>query len=72
MIKKIRDFSLAIFDKYYLPLILIGETVLGALIIRYIPYTEIDWVAYMDQVKTFLAGERDYLNIKVRSNNFRE
>ncbi|DBB15846.1 TPA: hypothetical protein ACH3X3_004039 [Trebouxia sp. C0006] len=27
-------------------------------------YTEIDWVAYMQQVQTFLQGERDYALIK--------
>ena len=26
--------------------------------------TEIDWVAYMEQVKQFDDGERDYINIK--------
>jgi alpha-1,3-mannosyltransferase len=26
--------------------------------------TEIDWVAYMQQISQFLAGERDYTNIK--------
>ena len=26
--------------------------------------TEIDWVAYMEQVKQFEEGERDYTNIK--------
>lgn len=26
--------------------------------------TEIDWVAYMQEVSGFLAGERDYLNIR--------
>ncbi|KAM0225452.1 hypothetical protein ACHAQD_001388 [Fusarium lateritium] len=34
------------------------------LIIWKVPYTEIDWVAYMQQISQFLSGERDYTNIK--------
>ena len=39
------------------------EIVLGIGIIYKIPYTEIDWVAYMQQVEIFLGGERDYSKI---------
>ncbi|PON96577.1 Glycosyltransferase, ALG [Trema orientale] len=35
-----------------------------ALIIAYVPYTKIDWDAYMSQVIGFLGGERDYKNLK--------
>lgn len=34
------------------------------LIVLRVPYTEIDWVAYMQEVTTYQAGERDYVNIK--------
>ncbi|XXQ35147.1 Dol-P-Man:Man(5)GlcNAc(2)-PP-Dol alpha-1,3-mannosyltransferase [Plasmodiophora brassicae] len=44
--------------------LLVGECALCAFIIARIPYTEIDWEAYMEQVKTTLGGERDYLNIR--------
>ncbi|KOS23196.1 Dol-P-Man:Man(5)GlcNAc(2)-PP-Dol alpha-1 [Escovopsis weberi] len=40
------------------------DAVLCALIIWRIPYTEIDWVAYMEQVEQFIGGERDYSLIK--------
>eukprot|EP01026_Neomeris_dumetosa_P022717 TRINITY_DN1957_c1_g1_i6.p2 TRINITY_DN1957_c1_g1~~TRINITY_DN1957_c1_g1_i6.p2 ORF type:complete len:404 (+),score=32.81 TRINITY_DN1957_c1_g1_i6:178-1389(+) len=45
-------------------LILLGELVLCALIIWKVPYTEIDWIAYMQEVGGFLDGERNYLNLK--------
>lgn len=31
----------------FLALLLVAETVLGALIIKFVAYTEIDWIAYM-------------------------
>ncbi|TPX46422.1 dolichyl-P-Man:Man5GlcNAc2-PP-dolichol alpha-1,3-mannosyltransferase [Synchytrium endobioticum] len=45
-------------------LLLFFETSLNGLIISYIPYTEIDWTTYMQQVAAFLAGERDYANLQ--------
>ncbi|WWD03366.1 hypothetical protein V865_001418 [Kwoniella europaea PYCC6329] len=45
-------------------LLLIGEALLGVLIIWKIPYTKIDWPAYMQQVEMFLDGERDYSKIE--------
>ncbi|CAK9785734.1 ALG3-domain-containing protein [Cutaneotrichosporon oleaginosum] len=38
--------------------------VLGTAIILRVPYTKIDWPAYMQQVDMFLAGERDYSKIE--------
>uniref|UniRef100_A0A2P2M1Y3 dolichyl-P-Man:Man5GlcNAc2-PP-dolichol alpha-1,3-mannosyltransferase n=1 Tax=Rhizophora mucronata TaxID=61149 RepID=A0A2P2M1Y3_RHIMU len=35
-----------------------------SLIIARVPYTKIDWDAYMSQVSGFLGGERDYRNLK--------
>ncbi|GAV73858.1 ALG3 domain-containing protein [Cephalotus follicularis] len=40
------------------------DSILVALIINYVPYTKIDWDAYMSQVSGFLEGERDYSNLK--------
>ncbi|KAI0596303.1 glycosyltransferase family 58 protein [Biscogniauxia sp. FL1348] len=40
------------------------DGVLCAAIIWKIPYTEIDWKAYMEQVSQYVAGERDYTVIK--------
>ncbi|CAE6480020.1 unnamed protein product [Rhizoctonia solani] len=44
-------------------LVLIGEATLCRLIIRFIPYTEIDFETYMIHTDLYLAGERDYSKI---------
>ncbi|XP_042373534.1 dol-P-Man:Man(5)GlcNAc(2)-PP-Dol alpha-1,3-mannosyltransferase-like isoform X2 [Zingiber officinale] len=44
--------------------LLVLDAVLIALIIAYVPYTKIDWDAYMSQVDGFLGGERDYTKLK--------
>ncbi|WWC70002.1 uncharacterized protein I206_103946 [Kwoniella pini CBS 10737] len=49
---------------HFVALLLVGETLLGILIIWKIPYTKIDWPAYMQQVEMFLDGERDYSKIE--------
>ncbi|KYK59123.1 Glycosyltransferase, ALG3 [Drechmeria coniospora] len=46
------------------PILWLLDAALCGLIIWKIPYTEIDWVAYMEQVAQFVAGERDYSSIK--------
>ncbi|KAK0726603.1 glycosyltransferase [Apiosordaria backusii] len=46
------------------PALFLADAVLCALIIRLIPYTEIDWKAYMEQVSQFVSGERDYTKIQ--------
>ncbi|AAW46504.1 alpha-1,3-mannosyltransferase, putative [Cryptococcus deneoformans JEC21] len=45
-------------------LLFLGEVALSLLVIWKIPYTKIDWPAYMQQVDMFLAGERDYSKIE--------
>ncbi|XP_042483672.1 dol-P-Man:Man(5)GlcNAc(2)-PP-Dol alpha-1,3-mannosyltransferase [Macadamia integrifolia] len=44
--------------------LLVVDALLVSLIIAYVPYTKIDWDAYMSQVTGFLQGERDYRNLK--------
>lgn len=44
--------------------LLVLDALLVSLIITYVPYTKIDWDAYMSQVSGFLEGERDYSNLK--------
>ncbi|KAH7031247.1 glycosyltransferase [Microdochium trichocladiopsis] len=44
--------------------LLLLDAVFCAAIIWKIPYTEIDWKAYMEQVSQFVNGERDYTVIK--------
>ncbi|XVF32939.1 hypothetical protein REPUB_Repub17cG0126100 [Reevesia pubescens] len=44
--------------------LLFVDSLLVSFIIAYVPYTKIDWDAYMSQVSGFLGGERDYANLK--------
>ncbi|XP_058076112.1 dol-P-Man:Man(5)GlcNAc(2)-PP-Dol alpha-1,3-mannosyltransferase isoform X3 [Magnolia sinica] len=44
--------------------LLVLDALLISLIIAYVPYTKIDWDAYMSQVSGFLEGERDYGKLK--------
>ncbi|GFP85613.1 dol-p-man:man(5)glcnac(2)-pp-dol alpha-1 3-mannosyltransferase [Phtheirospermum japonicum] len=44
--------------------VLIADAILISLIISYVPYTKIDWDAYMSQVSGFLGGERDYSKLE--------
>jgi alpha-1,3-mannosyltransferase len=39
------------------------EAVLCGLIIAFVPYTEIDWATYMQQVDVYLEGQYDYYQI---------
>jgi len=41
-------------------LVILGDAVLTQLIIRFVPYTEIDWETYIYQLELYLKGERDY------------
>ncbi|KAL0090653.1 glycosyltransferase family 58 protein [Phycomyces blakesleeanus] len=49
---------------YIATILLLGELVLNIVIIQKVAYTEIDWTAYMQEVKGFIEGERDYLNLR--------
>ncbi|KAJ5309939.1 uncharacterized protein N7443_002400 [Penicillium atrosanguineum] len=50
--------------QWIIPLLVLGDAVLCALIIWKISYTEIDWSTYMQQVSLYISGERDYTAIK--------
>ncbi|KAI4127563.1 MAG: hypothetical protein LQ347_004548 [Umbilicaria vellea] len=50
--------------RWLAPLLIVADASLCALIIWKIPYTEIDWKSYMQQVAQFVSGERDYVLIK--------
>ncbi|KAF9009442.1 glycosyltransferase family 58 protein [Cyathus striatus] len=41
-------------------LVVIGDVVLCQLVIKFIPYTEIDWETYMIQMEVFLKGQHNY------------
>lgn len=49
--------------RWLCPLLHLADAALSALIIEKIPYTEIDWKAYMQQISQYRAGERDYTKI---------
>lgn len=46
------------------PALLALDVLLCALIILKVPYTEIDWEAYMEQISQYVSGERDYTKIR--------
>mmetsp|Transcript_4985 Transcript_4985/g.7617 ORF Transcript_4985/g.7617 Transcript_4985/m.7617 type:complete len:458 (-) Transcript_4985:22-1395(-) len=52
------------YDYVWIALLLIAESLLSTLIVKRVPYTEIDWIAYMQEVTTYQNGERDYTNIR--------
>ncbi|KAI8944101.1 glycosyltransferase [Xylaria longipes] len=53
---------------WLIPLCLfILDALLCAVVIWKVPYTEIDWKAYMEQIEQYVAGERDYTVIKGRT-----
>ena len=58
------DLSKKKWDKSFLFCLLICEVILTLAIIEYVPYTEIDWEAYMQEVTMWQNGERDYEKIR--------
>ncbi|ONK70220.1 uncharacterized protein A4U43_C05F31500 [Asparagus officinalis] len=44
--------------------LIILDAILVSLIVAFVPYTKIDWDAYISQVDGFLGGERDYSELK--------
>lgn len=51
-------------DSLFVLILLTFEALLSVTIVKFVPYTEIDWKAYMQEVSTWQAGELDYLNIR--------
>lgn len=49
---------------YFAAFLVLADAALVALIVAFVPYTKIDWDAYMSQVDAFLEGERDYTKIE--------
>ncbi|KAF9433663.1 dolichyl-P-Man:Man(5)GlcNAc(2)-PP-dolichol alpha-1,3-mannosyltransferase [Entomortierella beljakovae] len=45
-------------------LLFLAEILLNIVIIKKIPYTEIDWIAYMQEVSGYLKGETNYMNLR--------
>jgi alpha-1,3-mannosyltransferase len=45
-------------------LIIVAELILNIFIVNRVSYTEIDWVAYMQECEGFLNGTTDYSQLK--------
>nr|SVE84217.1 EOG090X04XE [Daphnia pulex] len=45
-------------------LLLVGELFVNVLVIQRVPYTEIDWIAYMQEVEGVVNGTWDYSKLK--------
>ena len=43
--------------------LLVADFALSSLIVAKVPYTEIDWTAYMEEVHGYVSGERNYENL---------
>jgi hypothetical protein len=63
MLKAYVELAKEKYDYLFIGMLLLGELVLGTLIIFMVPYTEIDWEAYMQEVDFWLNGEYDYRKI---------
>eukprot|EP01083_Nonionella_stella_P213691 770508_1 len=51
-------------DFLFVLTLLTFEALLSFTIVRFVPYTEIDWDAYMQEVSMWQEGELDYVNIR--------
>lgn len=45
-------------------LIFLAEIILNGVIVKFVPYTEIDWKAYMQEVEGYLNGSTNYFDLK--------
>ena len=50
-------------DVTFIALLLVFEALLSVAIVKFVPYTEIDWEAYMQEVSMWQDGEMDYTKI---------
>jgi len=65
LLKKIYvNLSLGKWDKAFVTSLIIFETILSITIIKKVPYTEIDWIAYNEEVNCWKKGELNYMNIR--------
>ncbi|EKD21718.1 uncharacterized protein L3040_004940 [Drepanopeziza brunnea f. sp. 'multigermtubi'] len=64
-VRQARDIAMGVhpLSKNALSLLLLTDALLTSLIIWKVPYTEIDWSTYMQQVELYIKGERDYTKI---------
>jgi alpha-1,3-mannosyltransferase len=61
LLKLLKQLSEPRYDGYFVALLCLAEAALCWAIIRLIPYTEIDWIAYMQEVEGWwVGGEHNY------------
>ena len=48
----------------FIGMLILADAVLCYIVIKHVPYTEIDWVAYMQEVEGWLGGETNYEKLK--------
>lgn len=57
-----------LFDPAKLPIVSVGilliELILNVIVVQRVNYTEIDWIAYMQEVEGFLNGTTNYSLLK--------
>eukprot|EP00978_Attheya_sp_CCMP212_P024149 scaffold75470_cov51-Attheya_sp.AAC.1 len=51
-------------DRWFWWMLVGMEAVLCWAVVKWVPYTEIDWEAYMQEVDGYRGGERDYMQIR--------
>jgi hypothetical protein len=50
-------------DVSFILILLAFEALLSIAIVKFVPYTEIDWEAYMQEVSMWQDGQMDYMKI---------
>lgn len=64
-----------VFEPARLPLIsvfiLLAELLLNVFVVQRVPYTEIDWKAYMQECEGFLNGTTDYSQLRGNADGFK-
>jgi len=63
LMKAYHELAKSQWDIPFMLMLLLAEFLLGVIIVWKVPYTEIDWIAYMQEVGMWLDGEYDYRNI---------
>jgi alpha-1,3-mannosyltransferase len=65
VVKRLQQLSKPCYDGTFITLLLLGEVILSAAIIHFVSYTEIDWVAYMEEVEGWwVDGICDYRQLR--------
>lgn len=61
---KLKEFVSSISPWHFLCCLTALDCILSLCIVQWVPYTEIDWKAYMQEVEGYLGGEMNYSLLK--------